>query len=249
MLTRSRLLIFFVTAFAVSLFAAKFWDSKDFTEWSEKECMEVLRKSPWAYSNTFGRVQSVMLDSPTATENPGPVKPPTWGEAERSDVIEFQLLSAKPVRMALARLQLLRRPNDTALREQAIKFVNQGYENQVVVQISYRSFPPGSQAVSDIHSFFLTATLADFRTDTQLTVDKNHVISLAEYWPPGPNRSNACFVFPRRSDSGTPNFSGNEKSITLRSKFSPSIRGNKQTYDIFVKMNPRDMRFRKEFEF
>ena len=253
-----RTLAILIVVSAVPVLAEKFWESKDFTAWTEKECMEILRKSPWAFSNTFGRKQSVMLTAQTGVEILDPSTPrgqaatgsqPTWGEAERNEVIEFQILSAKPVRMALARLQMIRRPDDAALKEQAAKFVNQQFEKQVVIQISYRSTPPGSQAVSDIHTFFLNATLSDFRTDTRLITDKNRHVPIEEYWRPGPNRSNAAFVFPRFDDRGEPNFTGNDKSITLRSKFAPKIRDKAQPFDIFVKMNPKEMHFRKEFAF
>jgi len=35
---------------SVPLFAAKFWEKKEFTSWTEQECTELLKKSPWAYS-------------------------------------------------------------------------------------------------------------------------------------------------------------------------------------------------------
>jgi hypothetical protein len=239
---------------AAPAFAEKFWDSKDFTAWTDKECLELLRKSPWGYSYSQGRRQSLMLNSSTGVENntvrnqTGAVQP-TWGEGESIDIFEFQIVSAKPVRMALARLMMLKKPEDQALKEQTTKFVNMASEKQVVIQLSYRSIPPGSQFVSDVHSYFLTATLADFRTNTYLATSKNKNIGIVEYLAPNTNRSNPSFAFPRFDEKGDPYFTETEKSLTLRAEFAPLLRGKKQTYNIFVKMSPKEMRFGNEFAF
>ena len=87
----------------VQLLAADFWEMKDYTMWSEKECMKLLRKSPWAFSESF-----------RTTANLGSTE---TGVRETTEIIEFRLLTAKPIRMAFGRLQLLQKPNDEALKE------------------------------------------------------------------------------------------------------------------------------------
>ena len=70
--------------------------------------------------------------------------------------------------MASGQLQLLAKPGDAAVREQVLANVNEPSVKDIVIQVSYRTIPTGSASVHDIHSYFLHATLADFRTTTYL---------------------------------------------------------------------------------
>src|SRR5512135_124868 len=135
---------------AVPLFAAKFWETKDFTTWSDKECNEILSKSPWAYSNSFGEVPPIGDQTAGIDRRTTGMPDPSFGEAESTQVFEFRLLTAKPIRMALARMQLLQKPNDPALLDQVMKYVNTPPEKEIVIQIGYRTIPTGSSAAQDI---------------------------------------------------------------------------------------------------
>ena len=246
---RSRVLSVLALLIAVPLFAAKFWETKDFTTWSEKECNEIITKSPWAYSNSFGEVPPIGQQTAGIEERSRGLGDPNFGEAESTQVFEFRLMTAKPVRMAFARMQLLQKPNDPALTEQVMKYVNTAPEKEIVIQISYRSVPTGSSAVQDIHRYFLGANLADFRASTSLASDKSGIVPIAAYLPPAPNRSLPAFVFPRLKESGEPNFTTETKQITFRSEFSPLVGARKMKYDIFVKMNTKQMVFKEELAF
>ncbi len=238
-------------AVAVPLFAAKFWESKDFTKWTEQECMEMLKKSPWSFTNGFGNVGPAVLPSSTSDETPNRTDPSritttTYGERESSQIFEFRILTARSIRAAVAQLQVLRNP---ALKEQARRIVEAKPGDQIVIQFEYRSEPPGSAAVHDIHSYFLHATLSDFRTETYLASDKVELLPVKDYLAPNDKRPKPAFVFPRFNEKGEPWFTGQEKTITFRSLFQPEVRGKKQRYEIFVKMNPKEMWFQKEFAF
>jgi hypothetical protein len=237
---------------ALPLFAAKFWETKEFTAWTQAECMEMLTKSPWAYSTAFGQVNPAVFPGvPTDVGKGAPSmgQPPDFGDKEGSHIFEFRLLTAKPIRMAIAQLQLLKAPNDQTLKEKAKQMMNAAAAKEIVFQIGYRSVPPGSSFAHDAHSYFLHATINDFQTNTYLEGDKSGLISLADYLAPNATRSNAAFVFPRFNNKGEPLFTGNEKSISLRSELNPEIAGKKQQYKIFVKMNPKQMKFQNEFAF
>ena len=246
---RSKVLFVLALLIAVPLFAAKFWETKDFTTWSEKECNEIITKSPWAYSNSFGEVPPIGQQTAGIEERSRGLGDPNFGEAESTQVFEFRLMTAKPVRMAFARMQLLQKPNDPALMEQVMKYVNTAPEKEIVIQISYRSVPTGSSAVQDIHRYFLGANLADFRASTSLASDKSGIVPIAAYLPPAPNRSLPAFVFPRLKESGEPNFTVETKQITFRSEFTPLVGARKMKYDIFVKMNTKQMIFKEELTF
>ncbi len=247
-----------ISLISVPLFAAKFWEKKDFTSWTEQECMEVLKKSPWAFSLGFGNVGPAVLESPSANQgedqtlrnaskaDPSRITGTTYGERESTQIFDFNILSAKPVLAARLQLQVLRNPS---LKEQAKQIVAGKPTDQIIIQFSYRTDPPGSAAVHDIHSYFLHATLADFRTNTYLASDKVDLLPVKDYLSPNDKRPNPAFTFPRYNEKGEPYFTGEESTITFRSQFLPIVRNKPQKYDIFIKMNPKDMRFQNSFAF
>lgn len=247
-----RTALMLVLLLTLPLFAAKFWETKEFTAWTQAECMEILTKSPWAYSTAFGQVSPAVFPGvPTDAGKGAPSmgQPPDFGDKESSHIFEFRLLTAKPIRMAIAQLQLLKASNDQALRETAKQMVNAPAGKGIVIEISYRSAPPGSSFVHDIHSYFLHATIEDFRTNTYMQGDKTGMISLLEYLAPNAKRSNPAFLFPRFNEKGEPIFTGSEKSISLRSELNVDVGSKKQKYNIFVKLNPKQMKFQNEFAF
>jgi len=228
---RSGLILGFLVV--IPLLAADFWEKKEYTEWSEKECNKLLKKSPWAFSNSF-----------RTTANLGSTD---TGQRETGEIIEFRLLTAKPVRMAFGRLQLLSRPNDPALLEQITSYVNSPVGDEILVQISYRGLLGTSPQVQNLAAFFRSATLALFANNTALAASDNIHVPISNYLPLSSERSNPIFVFPRLADDGKPHFTGKEKSISLRSEFEPDALGSRE-YRIYVKMKPKDMIFQGEFE-
>lgn len=144
---------------AVPLFAAKFWESKPYTEWTDKECLEMLTKSPWTFSSAFGSTISVKDSIPTLDSAD---KAPTFGEREVTYAFDFRFLSATPIRMAMARMRLLQKPGDAALQAELGRFVQSTPEKIIAVEFSYRAIPPGDSGLHDIASFFSHATFADF---------------------------------------------------------------------------------------
>ncbi len=115
-MTRSIKIFLLFALLSVPLLAAKFWEKKPYEQWSKKEALAVLEDSPW------GKVDKVHSSNfpPPGTDLPGPDTTPKdkgGGDRETSPLnrrrlfnIRFQ--SAKPVRMALARLSLLYRRRD-----------------------------------------------------------------------------------------------------------------------------------------
>jgi len=246
-----RILLIWTVLVATPVFASNFWETKEFTSWSEKECLEVLSKSPWAYSNSFGNVPPIGEQTAGSDKRFSGAAEPMWGEVESTQVFEFRLLTSRPIRMALARMQMLRKPGDRSLQDQIMKYVNAPVGREVVIQVGFRTVPTGASpsAVLDLNRYFLAATLADFRTSTSLASDKSGVVPIVAYLPPGPNSSFPAFVFPRFNAAGEPNFTSETKLITFRSELTPTVAGQKMKYDIFIRMNPRQMMYKEEFAF
>jgi hypothetical protein len=246
-----RIPLIWTVLIATPLFAAKFWETKEFTKWSEKECLEILSKSPWAYSNSFGNVPPIGDQTAGIDKRFSGAAEPMWGEVESTQVFEFRLMTARPIRMALARMQMLQKPGDPSVKDQVTKYVSAPPGREIVIQISFRTVPTGAvaSAVHDINRYFLGATLADFRTSTSLASEKSGVVPIAGYLSPGPNRSFPTFVFPRFNAAGEPNFTSESRQITFRSELTPTVAGQKMKYDIFIRMNPAQMMYKEEFAF
>jgi hypothetical protein len=239
---------------AANVFAAKFWETKDYQSWNPRDCEELLSKSPWAYTTTFRIVTNVMVDSgsfPTNERATASAPGPTFGEGETSITLEFRMLSALPVKLAIWRLQALQRPGDAeAINAQITKLSNAPPEKTVVIQVGYKSVPAGDSSLYDVRSYFTHATLNDFRTNTYLhTSRSNDPIRLLDYWAPDSRRPNPAFVFSRFDEKGEPLFTGTEKEITLTSQIQFETKRRQQTFNVFVKMNPKQMRFREQFCF
>ncbi len=215
------------------LWAADFWAEKDYTAWTQKECETLLTKSPWIFSNALFE-----------GGNFGPLS--AGGDQvskERTVTFRFRLLSAKPVRMAFGRLELLQKPGDPSLAQHIAGMIEAPADpaNRIVVQLEFSVRPPGDPVVRDIHSFLLNGNLSRFRDNTVLASSKKVIVPIIEYRAPNAKQTNAVFVFPRFDEKGALYFSGDEKWVSLRTEIL--------NYKIYAR-NPGDkMKFQGQFEF
>ena len=81
---------------AVSLLAANFWDTKPFTEWSDKEVQQMIENSPWGDKMAVRTGERGVVATDEA-------KGAIMGETEVRVNIAWQ--TALPIRQALARAQ------------------------------------------------------------------------------------------------------------------------------------------------
>ncbi|MEW5979521.1 MAG: hypothetical protein AB1898_27305 [Acidobacteriota bacterium] len=250
---RTRITLFgTLLAAATTLWAAEFWEKKEYTEWSKNECEHLLEKSPWSlqYTETNFYAPATNISSGSETLTPGQQAAglePQSGERESRITFYFTLLTAKPVRMAEGRLALLRSPE---MKEKVEAFISQPVGDEIIFRLLYGSQPPGNSMLHDIHNYFRRATINDFQSDTILTSSETKVpVHIIRYEPPDDKRAFALLVFPRRDAGGQPFFTGQEKNITLRGEFNIPIaqRGGPRKFSVFVKMEPKKMRFQGEF--
>jgi hypothetical protein len=183
------------SALIIPVFAADFWVTKEYTAWSEKECQKLLTKSPWAFSVNFVKVSNIGL-----------IDVGGHGEREQRVTFRFRFVSAKPVKMAFAQLEMLQKPEDSGLADRMNAIVNSAgeLEDRIALQLEFSVDPPGDSAVRDIHSFLLNAKLADFEQDTYLAASSKAMVRIVEYLAPNPNRTKPVFVFPRVNEKSEP---------------------------------------------
>jgi hypothetical protein len=171
---------------------------------------------------------------------------PQSGERESSIIFNLTLMTAKPVRMAMGQLRLLQKPE---LKSQVESYVNQPEAKEIVVQLRYSSKPPGSSALHDIRSFFQSASLSTFVTNTYLMgSDTKNPVYLTQYGRPDEKNAYPVFVFPRFDEKGQPLFKATEKAISLRTEFVVliKVKGREQKFSLYAKMDPKKMVFRNE---
>jgi hypothetical protein len=250
----SRIPVLAILLLVGPLFAAKFWETKPYTDWTDKECLELLTKSPWTFSSAFGSTIG-MKDAMPGLEIPESgagaqraEKAATFGEREASYIFEFRFLTATPIRMAMARIRLLQKPGDAALQQELERFVKTTPDKIIAIEFGCRANPPGDSGLHDIVTYLNHATIADLRDATYLMSSPgNKQLPLAEFLAVTPTRSRPVLVFPRVDEKGNPNFSGEEKSILLRTEFSIEVKGKSQKFNVFGKLNPKQMVYQGRF--
>ena len=126
---------------AVSLVAANFWDTRPYTDWSDKEVDNMLKNSPWADRMAVRTGEQGVVAQDQA-------KGPIMGETEVQVTLLWQ--TALPVRQALAKLQF---KNEAATSPQAKALI----ERQSDVYVLRVAGLPGSARAAASNKGQLTA--------------------------------------------------------------------------------------------
>lgn len=201
------------------LLAGNFWNEKPYTEWSKEEASKILSDSPWV------ELQKISPTGLGVEENrrsgggrPGggsltrgsQGRPGRLG-AQRTRRYEYRLVSAKPVRMAWARLNMLAGSWDV---EQAQKYVDsESAKNTIMIAVKV----PPQQDRAELDQ----ATTSDLQETTFLKLKKSkRKIGLARYVPPS-EAGNVWgyFIFPRQEDGEQP-ITVSEKEIEFESRLN-----------------------------
>jgi hypothetical protein len=209
---------------------SELWNTKNYSDWTQKECEKVVNSSPWVFSNTFSEVSGFGMQ-------------PGQAEREKRVTFRFRALSAKPIRMAFGRLELLQKPNEPGLSARIEAIVNSpaDQDNHIVIQTDFSVDPPGDSRVHDIQRFLSNANLSNFRDNTKLASSKKRMVAPIEYRAPSPRQPNAAFVFPRHDEAGQEIFRGDEKWISFQTEISG--------FKIYQRTRPDKMKLQGKFEF
>jgi hypothetical protein len=169
-------------------FAAEFWESKTYYEWTDKECTRLLTDSPWAWELKLFNIGSL-------------------GGSDAAGGQKFisyavQLRSALPIRQALVRRAQIASKYDSMSNEQKQAFdknleafLNADFSDKVVVNITYSTNVQSLQMPMD--QWWQPKTTPYFANSAFLYAEKGEKAKLLQYIPGQVGQREFQFVFPR----------------------------------------------------
>jgi hypothetical protein len=199
------LAIIFALAFSVG--AQK--KMKSWTEWTEKDVNKMLNDSAWGQTQTETDTSEMFYTPNSQNRNSIGNRPPdgssgsssdrsTQGQLNQATSINYRirLLTAKPIRQALARRAQMQNPE---LAERLKAFAEQQTDKYIVVAVDYDS--TDRRFTGPAMQVFNSANTGVLKNNTYLETKDGKRLFLQEYIAPINDGVGAKFVFPRTSDN------------------------------------------------
>ena len=203
-----RPLVFAVMMLATAIIMAQgWWEGKPYTAWSKDEVTNMLDKSPWGnvVNQAIERVGHIRSDGITVS-----------GTEAAYDKLSFHFsfITAKPVRMALARRTILA---DASKEGQTdwVKYVDQEDDQNIVLVMNLTANPLNSNIALILSDTLDKLKTSDLESQTRLSTDAGKKVALAKYDPLGENGYGVKFYFPRHLPDGSPLVAAGNKEIRL----------------------------------
>jgi len=194
-----------VVLFASVFGAAAQKKAKPWTDWSEKEVLKMLNDSAWGQTQTDTDTSEMFYSPDSANRNPignRPLDPSsgsgnnrsTQGQLNQATSINYRirLLTAKPIRQALARRAQIQKPE---LAEQLKAFAEQQTDQYIVVAVDYDS--SDRRFSGPAMQVFNSANTGVLKNSTYLENKDGKRLFLEQYIAPINDGMGAKFVFPR----------------------------------------------------
>jgi hypothetical protein len=201
-----KLAIIFTFIFALFIGAEAQKKMKPWTEWSEKEVQKMLNESAWGQTQTETNTSEMFFTPTTSNRNPignRPLDNPGGSDTnDRSGQgalnqatnvnYRIRLLTAKPIRQALARRAQMQNPE---LAERLKAFAEQQNDQYIVVIVDYDS--TDRRFSGPAMQIFNSANTGVLKNNTYLETNDGKRLFLQEYIAPINDGMGAKFVFPR----------------------------------------------------
>lgn len=182
---------------------------KPWTEWTEKEVLNMLNNSAWGQTQTDTNTSEMFYTPNSQNRNSIGSRPlegsssasnnrSTQGQLNQATYIDYRirLLTAKPIRQALARRAQMQNPD---LAEQLKAFAEQQTDKYIVVAVSYDS--KDGRFSGPAMQTFNSANIGVLKNNTYLENKDGKRLFLQEYIAPIKDGMGAKFVFPRTLDN------------------------------------------------
>jgi hypothetical protein len=210
--------VFAVFTFAAAIAGAQgWWEGKPYTSWSKDEVTNMLDKSPWGTVahqaiERVGNLRAGGIDSHAGGLG-GDIGSASGTEAAYDKLLfHISFVTAKPVRMALARRVILR---DASRQDQTdwSKYIDQEDDQNIVLVLNLTAQPADSNIAPVISDALENIKTSDLESQTRLSTDGAKKVPLAKYDPLGENGYGVKLYFPRHLPDGSPLVTTGNKEI------------------------------------
>jgi len=221
----------FVSALVIGVEAQK--KVKPWTEWTEKEALKMLNDSAWGQTQTETDTSEMFYSPNSQNRNSIGNRPldtsggsgndrSTQGQLNQATTVDYRirLLTAKPIRQALARRAQMQNPE---LAEKLKAFAERHTDEYLVVAVDFES--KDRRFSGPAMQIFNSANTGVLKNNTYLENNDGRRLFLQEYIAPINDGMGAKFVFPRKHNNAP---FVNEQSGYLRffSEMSKNLRLN-----------------------
>ena len=195
--------------FALAFSAGAQKRMKPWTEWTEKDVNKMLNNSAWGQTQTETDTSEMFYSPNSQNRNPIGNRPQdgssgsgsdrsTQGQLNQATSINYRirLLTAKPIRQALARRAQMQKPE---LAERLKAFAEQQTDKYIVVAVDYDS--TDRRFSGPAMQVFNSANTGVLKNNTYLENRDGKRLFLQEYIAPINDGMGAKFVFPRTVDN------------------------------------------------
>lgn len=196
---------------------------KTWTDWSKKDAEKILDNSPWGQTQTETDTTE-MFFKPTADPRVtgGAVNDPQRreeGATNQSINVKYvvRFFTARPIRMALARLALLQNPGNDQAAEGLKRFAEYQPTDYIIVTVSFDS--TDGRYKGRLINIFSSGETSTLKNDTYLERKDGKRLFLQEYVKPGKDGFGARFIFPRMVD-GQPFLMPDSGEVRFRSQLT-----------------------------
>jgi hypothetical protein len=226
-------IILFLAASTIAV-GADFWEKKEYTKWSKKECAKMLTNSPWAKDHTL--IDQGMQRSTRESDD------------GRQFYVKYQVqfATALPIRQAQVRQNMIAQNYDDLNNEQkqqmdqsAEAYLAKQFPDAIILVVSYET---NSRTRSmDLIRHWQSQTTELLKNNVFLRNSRGDRVDLAAFQPYA-NEPGFQFVFPRQTAEGKPLVEAEDKNLML--EFAYPKAGPIGEGDAFMEFKPKKMVFK-----
>jgi hypothetical protein len=197
------------------------WDKRPYTQWTEKESLRVLDDSPWGQTQVFsdGDMKS---GGPATNGDPPRAIDQGGSRVTYASQINFRirLLSARPVRQAIARLMEINRKGDLnpGFAAKLRDFTAEESADYIIISVLCDA-PRPSVRLQKASELLDSLTTEKLKEKVYLILSDGRRLSVHEYQPPGQDGLGARFIFLRKPE-GKPIVADKRGMIRFRAEIS-----------------------------
>lgn len=197
MLRKLVLLTVCALMFTGILFAQQWWEKKPYTEWNKREATRMLDSSPWG--KVFRIAGFEGQPSADLVQVPFPV------------FLHAHFLSAKPIRMAIARVLALDKAPGVNLNLD--QFVAQPATERICLAVTVSGPSESQESVRVYHGALMNLRIQEVTNVTFLSTNLGKRVHAVHYEPPGEDGLGAKYYFPRTLPDGSHLLTAQDKEI------------------------------------